>query len=32
LLTNSAVAIATGGARTEGFRYRTLGVRFQQGL
>ena len=32
LLTNSAVAIATGGVRTEGFRYRTLGVRFQQGL
>ena len=32
LLTNSAVAIATGGARTEGFRYRTLGLRFQQGL
>ena len=32
LLTNSAVAIATSGARTEGFRYRTLGVRFQQGL
>jgi len=26
------VAIATGGARTEGFRYRTLGLRFQQGL
>jgi len=32
LLTNSAVAIATRGARTEGFRYRTLGLRFQQGL
>src|SRR5205085_2689979 len=32
LLTNSAVAIATGGTRTEGFRYRTLGLRFQQGL
>ena len=32
LLTNSAVAVATGGARTEGFRYRTLGLRFQQGL
>ena len=32
LLTNSAVAIATGGARTEGFRYRTVGLRFQQGL
>src|SRR5205814_10315355 len=25
LLTNSAVAIATGGARTGGFRYRTVG-------
>jgi len=32
LLTNSAVAIATRGARTEGFSYRTLGLRFQQGL
>src|SRR5437763_107671 len=32
LLTNSAVAIATSGGRTEGFRYRTLGLRFQQGL
>ena len=32
LLTNSAAAAATGKIPTEGFRYRTLGLRLQQGL
>lgn len=31
-ITNSAAATTTAGARTEGFRYRTLGLRFRQGL
>ena len=31
-ITNSAGATATTGTRTEGFRYRTLGLRFRQGL
>ena len=31
-LTNSAGATATSGTRTEGFRYRTLALRFRQGL
>jgi tetratricopeptide (TPR) repeat protein len=31
-ITNSAGAASTTGTRTEGFRYRTLGLRFRQGL
>jgi tetratricopeptide (TPR) repeat protein len=31
-ITNSAGATSTTGTRTEAFRYRTLGVRFRQGL
>ncbi len=31
-ITNSAAATSTGGVRTEAFRYRTLGLRFRQGL
>jgi Tfp pilus assembly protein PilF len=31
-ITNSAAATTTAGVRSEGFRYRTLGLRFRQGL
>lgn len=31
-ITNSAAATTTAGARTEGFRYQTLGLRVRQGL
>src|SRR2546430_3204837 len=31
-ITNSAGATSTTGTRTEGFRYRTVGLRFRQGL
>lgn len=31
-ITNSAAATTTAGIRSEGFRYRTLGLRFRQGL
>jgi len=31
-ITNSAGATSTTGTRTEAFRYRTLGLRFRQGL
>src|ERR1041385_3157981 len=31
-ITNSAAATTTAGARSESFRYRTLGLRFRQGL
>ena len=31
-ITNSAGATSTAGVRSEGFRYRTLGLRFTQGL
>jgi len=31
-ITNSAGATSTTGTRTERFRYRTLGLRFRQGL
>jgi hypothetical protein len=32
VLTNSATAVASGKPPTEGFRYRALQLRFQQGL
>jgi len=31
-ITNSAAATTTSGLRSETFRYRTLGLRFRQGL